>query len=425
MKKIFNIMVLSACMMSFPACHYEIDDVFDQPSAIRVQEEMERVDGILKGAENGWIMEYYADLKYGGYNIICRFNEDNTVTAQSEIHGELTATSHFKFEQSQGVVLSFDEYNEVIHFFSNPANIAGIGYDGDGMLGDFEFRVMSANEEEVVLSGKKHGSRIIMKPLAGDVDWSSYLIKVLELDAETLASTYKFTFGDKAVNAYLSFRQLTFVNPETNKTVNVPYIITDEGYRLYSELTFNGKTVNELVYSAADGKLYAPGDNTVSLEAIITPLSETVQVGPWFVSQEGMSASTLAVFMASQEICTLGLGVPIVYMVLGTGDWWDPSYNTGWGLVTQVGNQYLGQNYFKPTIVDEDTISLEYTGSDNMGSQYIDVLYFGGIVECLNSTFDLTTDNPKLPSWIKLQDTRNPDNHITLYANEILLPFGM
>ena len=131
------------------ACTYRIDDVFDQSSAIRVREEIARTGEILAGAQNGWVMEYYAATKYGGYNILCKFNEDNTVAVQSEIFGEKVVTSHYKIDQSQGVVLSFDEYNEIFHYFSTPSNPDGIGTNGDGMLGDFEFRVLSVSADEI------------------------------------------------------------------------------------------------------------------------------------------------------------------------------------------------------------------------------------------------------------------------------------
>ena len=151
MKK-FNIFLVLTLLLS--ACTYRIDDVFDQSSAIRVREEIARTGEILAGAQNGWVMEYYAATKYGGYNILCKFNEDNTVAVQSEIFGEKVVTSHYKVDQSQGVVLSFDEYNEIFHYFSTPANPDGIGTNGEGMLGDFEFRVLSVSAEEILLEGK-------------------------------------------------------------------------------------------------------------------------------------------------------------------------------------------------------------------------------------------------------------------------------
>lgn len=423
MKKIFNILFMAASLMLYPACQYQMDDVFEESSAIRVQEEMKRIDKVLKAAGNGWIMEYYAATKYGGYNIICKFNEDNTVLAQSEILGDKTAVSHYKFEQSQGVVLSFDEYNEVIHYFSNPANPDGIGDDGDGMLGDFEFRVLSADEDLVVLKGKKHGSRVVMRRLEQGVEWSGYFAKVLEMEETMSAAAYVLTFGDESVIASASYRQLSFMDPATGVAVNVPYIFTDKGYRLYSDLTYKGKTAGEFIYSAADEKCYSPDDNTVSIEIKITPLSELMQSGYWFLSEEGMSQSTLAYFLKAKE-GSANEGESIVYMFIGTGEIFGPDFNTGWGVVFQSG-RYAGTLYLTPTAVDDNTITLQYSGADKSnGAYYVANCNYGEIGNVLSSTFDLTTDNPRNPSWIKLQDTGNTDNYLTLYARTINYPFG-
>ncbi len=421
MKKIFNIILVLASVALIPACHYEIDDVFDQPSAIRIQEEIARVDGILKGAQNGWLMEYYGATRYGGYNLLCKFNDDDTVLAQSEWY-EDSATSHFKFEQSQGVVLSFDEYNKVIHFYSDPANPAGIGDNGDGMYGDFEFRVISASEEEVILKGKKHGATIIMKPMPTDLIWEEYLEDVLAVEDAMAAAAYVITAGDNSVIANASYRQLTFTDAETGLSINVPYMVTDKGFRLYRELTLNGKTAKEFVYSAEDEKCYAEDDNTFSIEVRITPLSEVITTGYWFFTQQYMSQTVLDTFMIAKEGSASESEV-IYYMYLGTGDLFGPSYNAGWGFVFRSGG-YVGTIKFGVTIVDDDTVTLAVTGADNNGTYYYNNCGYNQVAGLLTGTFDLATDNLKNPSYIQMTSTANPDVTMTTVPNPAAFPLG-
>ncbi len=415
MKKIFNIAILMASLMVIPACHYEIDDVFDQPSSVRIQEEMARVDNILKSAENGWLMEFYGSTTYGGYNVFCKFNEDNTVLAQSELYGPATATSHYKLEQSQGVVLSFDEYNEIIHFFSDPSNPAGWGSDGDGMEGDFEFRVMEANSDMVVLSGKKHGATIIMKPMAADVTWNDYLAKVYAIEETMSAAAYIITSGDKSIQASSSYRQFSYFDAESGKTVNIPYIITDKGYNLYNGFTFNGNYVSEFFYSLEDDKCYSDEAKTVSLEVKVVPISEAILSGEWFFEVAESSASVIAAYNAANAACIAdpNLQGPIVGTYLGSLE-----YLTGtpdpWGLVCHVG--YVGSLHLTPTIVDEDTITLDFAGTGGInGPYFFTYCGFDGVLMTLLGTFDLTTDNLKSPTWIKMQDTADPDNYSMLY----------
>lgn len=298
MKKI-NIFLMLALLLS--ACTYRIEDTFDKSSAVRISEAVANTDEILKGAANGWIMEYYADTKYGGYNVICKFNDDCTVSVQSEIFGEEIVTSHYKIDQSQGVLLSFDEYNEVFHFFSNPANPAGVGTNGYGMTGDFEFRVISANPDEVILKGKKHGSMISMRPLANDIEWNEYLADVIEMEDAMSASFYNLHIGETVVVASASYRRLSFNDEETGEALYIPFIYTNEGYRFYKEFEYAGKTFSELKFSEEDGNCYAVNDKSVYIEVRPVPLSEAIADSEWFFSGDSMSESALACFLQCKE----------------------------------------------------------------------------------------------------------------------------
>lgn len=132
------------------ACTPEVDDKFDNSSAERATMSQAETQKILESQTNGWIMHMYGTLTYGGFNVYCNF-KDSKVTVASEFYGpEETATSHYKLEQSSGTVLSFDEYNPIFHYFSDPS-ITDFGSLGKGFNGDLEFRVLSASADSVVL----------------------------------------------------------------------------------------------------------------------------------------------------------------------------------------------------------------------------------------------------------------------------------
>src|SRR3712207_8641346 len=52
-----------------------------------------------------------------------------------------------------------------------PISVAEVGVAGRGFEGDFEFRVLSAAADSVVLEGKKHGARIVMTPMPAETKW--------------------------------------------------------------------------------------------------------------------------------------------------------------------------------------------------------------------------------------------------------------
>ena len=166
MKKLSNILwgILSL-MFVLSACAPEQDDIFDDSSANRIEAAMKSYQEILVGASNGWLMEYYPNAlqAYGGYNILVSFTKDGKMQASSDVYGSgKVSESTYKLYQSSGTILSVDTYNEVFHFFSDPDNPANVGKDGDGMEGDFEFTIMSASKEEIILQGKKTKNKIVM-----------------------------------------------------------------------------------------------------------------------------------------------------------------------------------------------------------------------------------------------------------------------
>ena len=120
---------MAAAVLLAAACSPEEDDIFSDSSANRADAAIAADMQVLTGAANGWLMEYYpeASQMYGGYNILLSFSEDGRVTVAGDIVTDptATATSLFSVKQSAGIVLSFDTYNEIFHFFSDPGNSNG------------------------------------------------------------------------------------------------------------------------------------------------------------------------------------------------------------------------------------------------------------------------------------------------------------
>ena len=138
-------------LFALTACTSDVDDVFDKSAPERMDETIAAQKSILESAPYGWRAEYYGDTSYGGYNVFMKFEGDNVTVASEQVGashkagiGEdgslITCTTHYKFEQSQGSVLSFDDYNYVFHYFSDPG-IEDFGMKGEAFYGDLEFRV--------------------------------------------------------------------------------------------------------------------------------------------------------------------------------------------------------------------------------------------------------------------------------------------
>ena len=167
MKKLLNVTLLLAALTVYTSCSDDND--LKDPSE-RLSEATTKYMDVLTSAPNGWAMTMYGDLDFGGFNVLCKFEKNGKVTiANEKFAADTTAVSHFKLEQSSGVVLSFDEYCELFHYFSDPVNNDGYNSQTENGFGaDLEFRIISASADSVVMRGKKHDTKIVMTPLTDD-----------------------------------------------------------------------------------------------------------------------------------------------------------------------------------------------------------------------------------------------------------------
>lgn len=414
MKKIYNILFVLLATLAYTSCTNEVDDVFDKSSADRISEALAADKQMLVDAPNGWLMEYFCENTYGGYNMFVKFNDDNTVTVASEV-GETGArqTSHYKLEQSMGVLLSFDEYNDLFHFFSEPANPFGIGTNGIGMRGDFEFRVIKAEADRFELQGKKHGARIVMTRLQNDVDWDNYIAEVLAVEANLSYSKYQVTIdGAEPLTLTNNYRTFTYHDATADEDVMVPYIITPEGVKLTKAIEYEGKTIETLTYSG-DENWAAAGDNTIAVLPILPSLVEQLtDPDAYWSFVKGQMSSTAALYFLQAENGSAAEGEEIVFMSLGVNP---NSANVGWGVFFRSGN-YQGVISMTVTPIDDTHVALAAKGYDGNGQYYYQYCGYNYIASgILNGTFELSTDNPKKPSYIRM--TRTDGNFVGEYMD--------
>lgn len=375
MKRIYNILFTLIAVLAFTSCSNDIDEVFDKPSAERVNDAIAEYKTVLTSAENGWLMKYYpkANTKYGGYNLLLKFGTDGNVTAMSDALGADTkATSHYKLEQSASIVLSFDEYNKVIHFFSDPANPAGIGDNGKGMEGDLEFRVLTATADSVVMLGKKRGTKIVMTPMAKDADWTETINQIDGLEQEMQFPKYTCEVNDVKYVATSSYRTITFTssNAEEGSTTE-PYIVTDKGIEFYEPITLNGVTIKGFNYKGGDNYEFDATSGSAKMYGIIPPLTSQLQNGNWFFSVKNMGTYGQAYWNKCYEICQgeeVG-GEEMSYAFFGTSSF--SSSNGKYGFVFVSANKYAGCLNCTATPVDDTHITLKFALSgDSNGIFY-------------------------------------------------------
>ena len=194
------ILYVLACACVLGACNRDEESLFDKSAAERAQEALQNANKVLTGAENGWEMLYFANLDSRGYNMILRFNADGQVIATAKNATttgnklQTDSVSTWEVKNDYGPILTFDTYNEVFHAWADP------GYDGDGLLGDYEFLILHADSSYVKLKGKKHGGYSYLYPLASGTTAETYFAEVEQMSTKLFANNNLLTWqcGDES-----------------------------------------------------------------------------------------------------------------------------------------------------------------------------------------------------------------------------------
>jgi len=447
MKKIFYFMALAAAVITTAvSCTPTVEDLFDTTSSERVEKYYGEIADILAAPAEGWRMEYYASTTYGGYTVFCKFDGSNVTFASEKVgdsheagvddSGQLIrATSHYKMEQSMGAVLSFDTYNPVFHYFSEPKN-SDYGTSGEGMDGDFEFRVRSACADSIILIGKKHQSKIRMYPIQNGTTWEDYYNKIKNTERIMTARTYYlFKDGqDKEVTINTSYRRLVFnyINEEGVATSEgAPYIITENGYKFYKPYTLNDVTIEELVIGDEDGIYKATNDPTVWIEAQTLPLVEQLNNSMWFITYDNLGAFAQPywdLFKAALEKAGSNNSKATLYWaVVGNYSGKKGFHMNAGGDQASIGFDITAENE------EGDLVKIKYNSKDGnkAGTNFYNnyklkdaLIPFIGKSKVSNRVFKLTVDNPRRPSYMILTDQNEPTNVIRLEAEQKYYPFG-
>ena len=152
---------------TFAACSRDEENLFDKSAAERAREAVENAFDVFTSAENGWEMAYFPNLEADakGYNMVLKFNKNGNVSATAKnstttMNKIMTDTaSTWAVKSDYGPILTFDTYNDVFHAFSDPQE------NGAGLLGDYEFLILKATPEVVILKGKKHSAYSVLRPM--------------------------------------------------------------------------------------------------------------------------------------------------------------------------------------------------------------------------------------------------------------------
>lgn len=292
MKKIIFFSLIISTALGFTACSGEEDDLFDASAAERLNAAASVYSARLMAQPNGWAMQLYPtydnEAPNGkGYLLLTRFKKDYTVDVcgyvwpywQEDQVGAAGSSEtewrvHYKNEYSEstaaweiitdnGPVLSFNDYNTNMHYFSDPDFRSADTEHGTGFGGDYEFIIVDAPEDAsyMMLKGKKRGTYNLLTPIEVGVVYEEYMADVTNfhswLFAENAPTFNVVHFGDSIYKMENAHDGLPNIYPYdgdaiANESFN-PFLITKRGNDYYLRFrdarTVGNVTVQDFIYN--------------------------------------------------------------------------------------------------------------------------------------------------------------------------------
>lgn len=422
MKKAIVYLLMALSVVLTTSCLKDQEDVFALPSSNRIQNYIGNTQEILTSSQEGWVFECFphSSQNYGGYSFVVRFTDD-TVYVRGELDGNTDEyTSFYSFGSNSGPVLSFDSYNEMLHYFATPSSGLYEAYGGDP-----QYLVLDVSEDQnvITLKGLRSGSLSYLRRLPAGVDGQTYLDSVMTVsNAMNFKNLEVIYDGDTLVGSIKNRNLTVVVNDSVSETV--PFVYTLSGMKFYKPLDVFGQEVTGVNY-AKDATEFAGENTTVMFVPVIPPLNEQFLQGIWYIAYSNLGTYGQSAF--NQVRAGLeGIGEELYYANLG-----DEEGTFGLNFASYDGSSLYGGSLFFDTSIPEgttDEVTLQFARKgagdgvwyhNNAGFNYA-LLPFG---YSSAKTFKLETDNEANPSYIILIDKSQPTNVIKLTASEVLWPF--
>ena len=248
----------TATLAVLTSCSNDVDNVFGESAAERMADRQNAYYATLEGQQQGWALDYYpADGSMGGVAYTVRFaNGEATIACEQAVKNPVTNTTYpvgtewtslYRITEEAGVLLTFDTYNPLFHYWSQPSQGHAKGYESD-----YEFTFLSASADSVVLRGKKHGMLLRMYPLQESA--IDYVSKVAQICSTLSAVTRKRAIVEgQDVAITMTDNLLTF--SDNGQNYSMPFVYTPEGLRFYKPVSLRGTIASELSYDSNDNSL--------------------------------------------------------------------------------------------------------------------------------------------------------------------------
>jgi hypothetical protein len=312
MNKLSYIFIAGMSLLA-TACTIEEDDLFEESAAQRMNNAVLSNTELLESSENGWVFNYFVghdDDSQGGLVHTIRFKDGKSYfRSEAAVDPYAEYASLYQVKGEQECLLTFDTYNDVFHYWSEPKGSSSPdGYESDY---EFAFKHISANQDTITLKGKKYGqyAQLIRLKESGD----KYMDEVFEQSDKINDNFYEtMTVNGKNYDIAISGKIFSYSvtegsgEDETLSTYDVPFVYNNEGIHLYSAVTLDGVTFQDLTYDESSRDLSAVGASSAKIvHSVDTPLEYEDLIGTYTVVMDGSEGTVTVKAKVSGESYTI------------------------------------------------------------------------------------------------------------------------
>jgi len=422
MKKVLLYIMFAAVGLGLQSCLHDDNEVFSQSAAERIDAVVNETSALLESAEYGWAFNYYMgqEYAYGSFVMTAQFKNGKVTLKQQgnmDVDGYVAQTSTYKMTRDQGPILSFDTYNDILHAYGDPS--LGSPTDVSGYEADFEFVIMGISEDQnvITLKGKKFGNYMSLVRLEKPSD--DYLAAVDNV-AENMGSFAAMKYDDGTTTAKFYYGASAYTlkyTDEDGEEVSqlIPFTFTDSGVLFNEPITLGDNIIAGINYLDGQETLPLIDTKDQSITVSYDPVDVFV-AGNWYIAASNLGEVAAAGFKSFTDACAKNEGEDVDYCYIGT-------YRSGgFGFCFMSGGRYIGLESFDVVTEGEDIITFSFGGSVGNGGWYRSNDNLADATTPFYSTFKLTTDDAKNPTYFILSDVNNEKNVIKLVKEVITYP---
>ena len=335
------------------SCQQMEKAAFEEPASTRMENFLDNFQSVISNPAggNGWYMAYYTqqDKSMGGSIFTIQFDKPEKGQA-TVFHEDVRPaegwgdTCNYKLSRDDGPVLSFDTYNVAMHYFSTSSSEY---YQSRG--GDFEFELISACPDSVVMRGKRSRNIFKMYPLEEAPDTYIQKINKMSQDMSIGMVEAEITGGLVRMELDLANRTVTVGRKDATEEelVSLPFIFTPTGIRLYETLDIQGVKFKDFVFDPDNLSLESNG---ITFTIVIPEGYLPCDVYP--------GKYTLKNALGTREITITEKKAGVSYTLSGLSAKYDLElhYNAGQGVLImypqQIGTSEDGANQYWLTFSD-------------------------------------------------------------------------